>query len=189
MWRLKRKHWLRQWHNTCECLNLLPLSPSKAWIIYLSDFYVNFINLSSSSRKKKKKQIRREKKQSKHKLSEMRFQFSLSSRHTVLASTSALRPAAAVQQCLCFRPRVVVQRMLSPRGRRWGKWSSGAPVGRWMKTALCIPWHGWVCWASLTTWRTCGWRTMLTTTWIIIPSDTSWGLSTSCVSLWELNRD
>lgn len=45
-------------------------------------------------------------------------------------------------------------------------------------------WHACACWAWLTTWRTYGWKTMLTTIWISMPSDTSWGLSTTCVSLW-----
>lgn len=94
-------------------------------------------------------------------------------------------PATAVLQCLCFGPSVNAVRR-EPGGGGWERWSGWGAAGGQTKVALPLHWHSCVCSALPTTWRTCGWKTMLTSTWISIPSGTSWGLSTLCVSLWGL---
>lgn len=93
-----------------------------------------------------------------------------------------------VSQCLCFGlwGSLAVRKRLAPVRGGWGKWSLSWGLGRLMKTALSFHWHGCVYWALLTTWRRCGSKTTLTTTWTVTSSCTSWGLSTYCVSVWWL---
>lgn len=86
------------------------------------------------------------------------------------------------QQCLCIG--LVGGWRLTPGRGVLGNGNQWRGQGEQTMMAPSFHWHVCVCWAWPTTWRTYGWKTMLTTIWINMPSDTSWGLSTTCVSLW-----
>lgn len=82
-------------------------------------------------------------------------------------------------QCLCFACQG--RRLIPSRRFSWRRNSCPA-LGEQMAMGPSFLSHVCVCWALRRTWRTYGRKTMLTTTWISTPSDTSWGLSTACVS-------